>query len=290
MNILCNKLFLILGINLMLINLGNCVAATQTTFENLLLQSSKGGHYIAPTSEELTKAEALFRQMFRQDESNALKKKWSEIGFEWLTLDENGKEITVLREKEDMKLGRGFYAFQKSGKGNILEAPHTFSDVNTGEIAAKLFLGYNFPAAAWSTVPRKQADMAHLSSSYFMSFSRAFALEMPNHYLIQLHGFAQAKRKSVEAINASMVLSSGSKNQFPELLKMAACLKKNVSQEVRIYPTDSSELGATTNSIGKMFRNMNHENFIHIEMSEQMRSTLLESPGLLEKLKVCFPK
>lgn len=286
---LSNKLNFILRACLMIFHMEYCAAATQTTFENILVQASKDGHYVVPTYKELNKAETLFRQMFQGDGQAILKQEWDELGFELLSFHENEKYITVLREKENKKQGRGFYAFQKTTNNNALEAPHTFSDINTDKIANKLFLEYKFAACAWSTVPRDQADLTHLSSSYFMAYSRAFALEKPNDYLIQLHGFAQEKRQSAEAKNASIVLSSGIHYAFSELFKMGACLKQQVNPEVRIYPVDIRELGATTNSIGKMFRTMNNGNFIHIELSTHLRRSLLEKPDLLKKLNGCFP-
>lgn len=277
---------LIIITNLFIVN----AFAAQMTLENLLLSASKNANYKAPTSTEVKRAETLFRQLFRGDTSNLIKKQWEELGFEILHINENGKDIIVLREIKSKKWGRGFYAFQSKVKANLLQATHAFSDEDTGAIVAELFKRFKFSATAWNTAHRKQADVAHLTSSYMLAFSRAFALEMPNYYIIQLHGFSQNKRKTAAARNAHIILSTGSFKPLPFLFQMETCLKNNVNREVLIFPVDVSELGATTNAIGDMLRAMQNEHFIHIELSREMRTALLQYPQLLEKLNLCFPK
>lgn len=280
---------LILVAVLIMIDVGPCGAQTSTQFEQLILQAKRGGEYIAPTSAELIKAEDLFRRLFRGERNDELIKTWGDLGFEWMEIIDNGKQIQVLREKPDQKLGRGFYAFQAMHKGNAIEAPHTFSDLHTGEIAAKLFLYRGFSAGAWSTVHRRQADMAHMSSSYFMAFSRAFILEMPKRYIIQLHGFSQEKRETPVGLKANIVLSNGHSLVSRELDELRACIQQDINENVYIYPREITELGATTNSIGTQLNAIDPGHFIHIELSAFIRTTLLMKPTLLQTFEGCLP-
>lgn len=282
-------LFLILAASLGFGCLGLHNVAADSLFERLVLEASAGGRYMAPASVELNKAERLFRRMFRMERLDTLQEKWNTLGFEMLRLNEAGKAILVLREGKNQKKGRGFYAFQMGERSNILEAPHSFTDLNTREIAIQLFLEHTFAAGAWNTVTREDADMAHLSESYFIVFSRAFARERPNQYLIQLHGFSEENHDDGTFEPAGMIVSGGTKTLSLHIFQIGTCLKQRVNQDAKIFPTEIEKLGGTTNAIGRMLRSEKHSGFVHLEMDEGIRRNLSRSPELRQELVECLP-
>lgn len=258
-------------------------------FKDYLIEARQGGTYVGASEEDLNQAEKLFQQMFRGEDNDELISNWKKLGFELIKTRYLAKQITIIQEQSDKKMGRGFYAFQQLGLGNALQAPHSESDLHTGAIVQTLFLHHQFAAAGWNTVQRRQADVAHLPKTYFMAFSKAFAKEMPERYLIQLHGFSEEKRSSMEGKETQFIISNGTKSPSHALMKMNNCLR-NLTIPTRIYPIDIKELGATTNVIGKMLRSINFQGFIHLEMSAGIRKALIHQPDLIMKLKDCIPE
>lgn len=283
------------GIKLIRICLINCIimslsfANSISDLQHLIREAQQGGSYVAASPEEIEKAAVLFNQTLTTPNlTNTLKRQWDALDFELLEVQLDEKYIRIVREKSDKKFGRGFYAFQANIQGNSLEAPHTFTDLKTGEIALKLFAQFPYSASAWSTVIRDQADMAHLTSSYFMAFSQVFLRERPGHYLIQLHGFSQEKRSSSLGQQADIILSSGAIENESVLNTIQNCLLSTLSQKVYVYPKDIGELGATTNAINKTFSVKERKAFIHIEMSGYMRQLLVSDSSALKKLNHCL--
>lgn len=269
------------------------------SLSDMLKLASHGGAYVVPAAREVEKAESLFKRCFVRCDDKAVIQGWQQLGFEVQRAEHGGQDLIVIREKSDAKQGRGFYVFYpESATVTVLEAPHSFKDENTREIQLNLLEEGRFRAAAWNTVPRHyaingvtvDADMAHLQGTYFMAFSRAFASQLPTGKLVQLHGFAQAKRRSGKGFDASMVVSAGSQIQTDAMLEMGRCLKSAGLGNIRMYPTEIRELGATTNSIGEALRAKGHAGFVHIEMSAQTRLALLNDKNEHMKLLRCLEK
>lgn len=274
-------------------------AAAAESVTSLLRSASRDGAYVAPASREVEQAEALFQRCFEQCDDAAVRQGWQQLGFDVVQAEHGGQPLIVIRENANAKRGRGFFAFRpKSASTTVLQAPHSFKDEHTREILLHLLEQGGFRAAAWNTVPRHyelngmkvDADMAHLQNTYFLAFSRAFARQFAAGKLVQLHGFAQGKRRSGDGANAEMVVSSGSREPTPVVLEMGACLQRAGLGEVRIYPTQIRELGATTNTSGIALRGMEHAGFVHIEMSAQARLTLLNNKTERAKLLRCLEK
>ena len=266
---------------------------------DMLKSASRNGAYVAPSALEVEQAEALFQRCFAKCDDQAVIQGWQQLGFEVLQAEHGGQALTVIREKSDAKQGRGFYVFYPESNGStVLEAPHSFKDENTREIQLSLLAGGRFRAAAWNTVPRHyelngmtvDADMAHLQGTYFLAFSRAFASHLPAGKLVQLHGFAQGKRRSGAGFDAEMVVSSGSQVQTGSMLQLGHCLQRADLGKIRLYPTEIHELGATTNSIGNALRAQGHAGFVHIEMSAQARLVLLNDKSQRAKFLKCLEK
>ncbi len=266
---------------------------------SLLRQSSQGGKYVPADQREIAQAEALFSLTLQNPGDHKLAKDWLGIGFDLLQISEPGGTFAVLREQDARREGRGFYVIRlgKSDK-TLLQAPHSFKDEHTREIVLNMMLQSRISAAVWNTVPRYyeengmkiDADMAHLNQTYFLAFSRAFGKLNKDGHIIQIHGFSQGKRKSGAGGQADMVISSGTSYPTEALLKMASCLKRKLTPNALVYPTEVRELGGTTNSIGEALQQMGHAGFMHIEMSAPIRQQALKNPDLTTRFLGCLPK
>ncbi len=281
-----------------------CQAVAAENLPQMLDAASREGAYIAPAAREVAQAEALFlRCLELGDDRQAqcgdtqAQQGWRQLGFEAVEARHGGRSLWVIREIGKNRQGRGFFAFfPGSVSTTALQAPHAFKDENTREIVLHLLAEGDFRAAAWNTVPRTyerdgvkvDADMAHLQETYFMAFSRAFARRYGAGKLVQLHGFAQEKRRSESGASAEVVVSAGSRTPTPAVLGAGRCLKRAGLGEVRIYPDEIRELGATTNLIGSALRALGHNGFIHIEMSGSCRLRLLNEQVARGKLLHCL--
>ena len=278
------RLSLILG----LVFFSQYVAASE--IRTLLYEASQDGQYVPADVTELDKAESLFLQVMQGENDPQLKNEWNSIGFDLLNFKEKGKKYIAIQEQLTRKEGRGFYLFLlDSTSTSVLQAPHSFKDLRTREITLDMVLSSDYPAAAWNTVPRDLADLAHLEQTFFMSFSRAFARRYAHGDLFQLHGYAQEKRNTRIGQVSEFILSSGTSTPRNTVLEAAACLKRNVSDKTYIYPLEVKELGATTNTIGKALRALWHEGFMHIEISRGIRERLLTESKLQRSFINCLP-
>ncbi|MDX8405204.1 MAG: hypothetical protein R8K50_03545 [Mariprofundus sp.] len=269
------------------------VAACATVAE-MLSTASSGGDYQTPDTAALEQAEILFQRCFTDCDAQTAQQ-WQKLGFEVIKTELNDQPVIVIQEKS--KRGRGFYLFRPhSSSTTVIQAPHSFKDMRTRQILLQLMQEGDFRAAAWNTVPRHyqrhgvrvDSDMAHLPSSYFLAFSRAFARRFSAGRLIQLHGFAQSKRRSASGADAAMVISSGSRDTTAAVLRMGSCLQRADFGAVRVYPRDIHELGATTNTIGRALRLLGHQGFVHIEMSAATRKALQYTPDQRNRLQGCL--
>lgn len=248
----------------------------------LRVDASRDGEYRFPGAEELRGAETLFRRTLARGESlAALQAAWGALAFELRPVRDRGTDFWVLRERENAKKGRGFYVFRTGRTPAIaVEAPHCSFDKLTGEIAMSLMLDGPFIAGAWSTAPRQQADLAHLSESYFQSFTAAYAQAYPQGLLIQLHGFEQGKRKSQAAAEADVILSGCAASAPSWLKRMSDALKRDLREVVKLYPDDVKDLGGTANAQAQILRDLGHDGFAHIEIGQETRQRMTEDPTL----------
>lgn len=288
----CAILMSILGLTV----LTPAIAPTQV-LGNLLEQASIGRNYQPISPGEFLQAEYLFLRTLKGECSYQLRQEWQSLGFTMKQVNENGSDLLVLHESEGRRLGRGFYAFHQSLPRPIaLQAPHSFKEYHTRQIILTMMRESNAAAAAWNTVPRtfKQfgatidADVAHQEFTFYKAFSRAFATLYTNGYILQMHGFAQEKRKTQAASVADIILSSGRQNPGPAVLGLGQCLKQHIPGVVQIYPRDVLELGATTNSIGHTLMQIGHQGFIHIEVSRQIRQRMLTEPAIRLPILQCL--
>ena len=254
-------------------------------------------HFLLPTDKEHQNAQKLFFHTLRGEKTAILAKKWATLNFHLKEVQHGKRRFLVLFEADEHRNGRGFYLFNPESKNPlILTSPHRNYDRYTGHIAYLLFVKGDFLCAAWNTFPRypngriqtSGQDLAHQNGTYFTALTLVFAKVLPQGSFVQLHGFSQAKRKTVVAQNADLILSSGNSSHSKYFLQLAGRLKRDISENVRIYPEETKALGGTTNVSGQILAANGHQGFIHVEMSLGLREQLKEGTEIFSKFLEAF--
>jgi hypothetical protein len=193
-----------------------------------------------------------------------------EAGFALISGRDDGGEIWILRELEGKRSGAGFYALRAKGLPVCIQAPHTFFDQGTGELALATFAKLRASCLCANTVHRREVDVAHAEESLFLSATEGL-LEARKWPIVQLHGFA---RDSLPQNVAAVVSEGAPRTTASARLQKALHLEPG---RVLLYPRDTRELGGTKNIVGARARAAGAL-FLHIEMSPEARQTLLDSP------------
>jgi len=276
-----------------------CVCATSLASASDLSKAwkqSQVGVFVPSSSQDVLDAHRLFSQMLQGQRVRA--SAWDALGMQVEHLRYKGEVVLVVHEQTQHQYGRGFFVIRQKETDSplLLQAPHSFKDLYTGRIALKLWMAGNAKAAAWNTVPRwydaqgqkVDADMAHRGETFFLAFSKAFAKRYPEGRTLQLHGFSQQKRETSQARSADIILSSGSKHLNSSVQHFGRCLKQQLTDQVLLYPTEVSELGGTRNVISRELRYHAAHDFIHMEMSFELRSGLRKDKDLRHRLLACL--
>jgi hypothetical protein len=192
------------------------------------------------------------------------------------------------------KAGGGFYVFRTGGKPGCVQAPHTFFDEGTGDLALAVFEQLQLSCLFTNTVHRKavsspgaSADVAHEASSLFNAATLGL-MDASDGPVFQLHGFGSSTAPSgVEAI-----VSEGRPAPAAESLaaRFRSALQTELGGDVRLFDVDVKVLGATTNVQGEAVRAANRA-FMHVELSAPTRKRLLKDPQpLLRALSKVMPR
>lgn len=231
------------------------------------------------------------------------------MSLRWIELQNT--QIALLAEQAEQREGRGAFAFRAPVAGQddpaanqdapidrvpiLLQAPHRFADLRTGELARLLFTEHPFDAAAWSTVHRNRTaadggttDLSRRDDSALIALSRSFASSAPEGLIVQLHGFERSSRRSAAGRRADLILSNGTRSPDAGLQRLFGCLSTTLDAQVMLYPWDVAELGATRNPIGGALRAQGHLGFRHLELSRELRQRLLEDAGQRAQLAHCL--
>jgi hypothetical protein len=267
------------------------------TLEHLLERASTERVYRHVSLAEVQQVEPLFLRMFQGERSMQLRQAWLSLGFNMQSVNDNGAEFLVLYESDGRRTGRGLYVFRQSLPQPLaLQAPHSFQEYHTRQIVLDMIREHNVAAAAWNTVPRSieqdgttiNADLAHQDASFFTAFSRAFATHYVNGRIVQIHGFDQQKRRTQAGATAAMIISSGREIPTPAVLAAGQCLKQYIPGPVHIYPNDVTELGATTNAVGRTLTQLGNPGFLHLEISIGMRQRMRHDALLRQSVLQCI--
>lgn len=275
--------------------------ARTSSIQDFLENAQQKTRYRLPETDELARAETLFGRMLEgagdPDALSGLKTEWQALGMALETVTDGGRTFLALSESPSQRRGRGVFLFPAMPVGDLLlQAPHSFKDLYTGDIGRRIFLEGRFSGAAWNTVPRDAAiegapataDLSDLTDTWFAALARAFARRYPNGHVVQLHGYAQECRRSLAGAVSDMIISNGTDHPPPWLAGMDRCLEDRFSVAVSRFPIEIGELGATQTSIGRVLRQMGHAGFLHLEMSKPMRERLRDNEDARRDLLGCL--
>jgi hypothetical protein len=219
-----------------------------------------------------------------------------------------GGTYWALIEQRDRVRGAGAYVFRvappEAGPTILLQAPHNFYDMGTGRLAAELFFGpaqgarpralftntiHRYQLAPGNKKKRKHnpADVAHNPQHAFSIATEAFGLAAGPVRVIQLHGFGSRTDDDGEGEvgSVAMVVSAGDEGgSSPLSAALAAAFVAEFGPDVKRFPEDVRFLGATTNAQGRLLRKQGGADFVHVEMSSELRKRLADSAQLRGKL------
>ncbi|WP_126173418.1 hypothetical protein [Altericroceibacterium xinjiangense] len=207
---------------------------------------------------------------------------------------------TVLEPTVDGCRGGGIYAVRPPAEDPLplfIGAPHRGADRLTGTITYRLFLERNPAAAAWNSIPRRAdgecgqggSDIAHIRRHFFTAFSSAFAEAYPAGRVVQIHGFDVNRRTTAPARASAVILSGGTDRVTPAVQAVGDCLKVELpNHPVLLFPVDTQELGARTNTQGQALRSAGFGGFVHVELSLAFRQELAGDASLRAQLGQCL--
>lgn len=223
-----------------------------------------------------------------------------------LELDGTREHLWVIVEPADDRRGRGAYLFRlgelegpdaASRVEHVLQAPHSYFDEHSGEIALGMFVEPGAavaPARALllNTVHRhlqfdgerrkreepgdNPADAAH-RPDHPLARATARLLTEQRIALIQLHGF----ERNAEEEEADVIVSAGQKTVRPASSGVVERLEADVAGfSISHFGEPGAErLGGTSNVQAKAAREA-HRCFVHVEMSARLRERLREDGEL----------
>ncbi|WP_428266852.1 hypothetical protein [Haliangium sp.] len=218
------------------------------------------------------------------------------LGFHVEAWQVGDQRFWALLEAPEARRGAGAYVVRvgpaTTGAEIVLQAPHTFYDLGTGDIAARLFFSssagahvralfvntahrYGGPRQAPPPGEHSDSDLCHITDHVFQDATRAAAEAVGATIVVQLHGFSDAPELP-EAI-----LSSGQREASSPLVHALSRELEPVLGKVRRYPEDIAKLGATTNTQGKLLAGYPDARFVHIELSAGTRDRLRDSDELM---------
>ncbi len=205
---------------------------------------------------------------------------------------------TIIEERPGKARAQGVYLIKHAGERPhpmLVTAPHRGADRYTGPLAAAVFAETDASAAAWNSAPRGRADnssghdLAQLERHLFTAFATGFAEVHPNGKIIQLHGFDPAKRQTESGRRADVILSSGSERPSPLVQSIGGCLADRLpTYDVRVFPTEVSELGALNNAQARVLHKLGHDVFVHVELSLRLRAALIKGSELRSAFGECL--
>ena len=265
---------------------------TVATKELLLLdkikarRDSKNVRYVAPNSAELEVFSTWFRSVVASAETHTQSVAQAPMGFE---LDTSNASFWLAGEQASHKRGVGAFVVRVGPALNwVVQAPHTFFDVGTLEIAATCFEVLNARALLVNTVRRSNSDeqdmqreeraelarggeadsdLAHAPRSFFSTAHATFVQSAASYSTLQIHGFRDELLPQVSA-----VVSAAGTNASAGAL--ARHLQAVLGPEaVRLYPSQVKKLGGTGNVQAQLSK-ASGSAFIHLELSRTLRDRL----------------
>lgn len=196
-------------------------------------------------------------------------------------LDHSGQRWLLLREGGEAWRGAGGFLFRLGEVEHevVLQAPHSFHDRGTGELAYEAFKAtsvrgfffnslhrhHSYPKRQASTHP---ADLAHTTRSAFHSLSVSWLERFEAGRIVQLHGFDASGRRG----DWDVILSVGVRSEVGVGLDRLRDRLIPLLGATARYPEDVRQLGATSNTLAKWCAARAPGRFVHVELSPAARA------------------
>lgn len=253
-------------------------------------QNDPRGEYAPAPEPGRLRARTLARDLVATAEAGdpgllaALAEEAAALGFELVAVQAAGESVAVLRDTSGDGRGLLVVRFGAAARPVVLQAPHSFFDIGTGQLAAEIMARSDFRVLQVNTRHRTvaetepgrppPADLAHRTDSWFHALTLGVldALEQP--LLVQLHGFG---RQSLPDEGVDVVASCGATDHTALLAAFADSLSSGLpGLGVARYPDDISVLGGTTNVQGRALLGRAGAAFLHLELSPEARKRVLD--------------
>lgn len=244
-------------------------------------KNKRASFYQQYTNSQLNLARSAFENILRNNINDDVVENLQSLNL----MIHKQHDFWIINEKSKPYSGQGMYAIRITTENQLLlQAPHAYSDLMTGSLVLKMMKESKIKAISINTIGRKykkhngnliSADMAHISKSLFLEFSKAFGTVFNEASIIQLHGFNAKKRNPSEKYQ--LIISNGTPSVSLKLMYQKNCLNDVFSIQSHIYPNDVNFLGGTKNVIGQEIRHLGFDGFEHIEMSLEVRKKLNKS-------------
>ena len=257
------------------------------------IKARRGGasvRYATPEPAELESFRVWFRGLISASESNAPPPAALVQAFE---LDASAAPLWLAGEQAGARRGAGVFVL-RAGTATpwLIEAPHTFFDVGTLEIAETCFEVLGARALLVNTVRRTSSadedmdpseraetaraagadsDLAHAPQSFFATAHSALLSSTSGYATLQLHGFRDELVPGVAAI----VSAAGTNANVDVVARQLRALLGD--DAVRLYPKEVKQLGGTRNVQARLSQ-ASGAPFIHLELSKTLRDRLKTDP------------
>jgi len=254
---------------------------------------SRGAAFRGPAGEELDDYGKWVRAVAKSAWADRLPTKLAPEGFVG-ALGDSGA-LWVLEEHPRHKRGAGLVALRPStGRPILIEAPHSFFDGDTLELALRAFDELRARALVVNTMHRggngsqeerrrlalsgeSPFDVAHAKDTFFAR-AHVVLLELdPGLTTIQIHGFSNDTAPGVDAV-VSSALTDGDVRRLAKAIRETTGLTN-----IRTYPDQIDVLGATTNVQAMACRDARTP-FFSVELSRSVRSRMKKEPELARRL------
>jgi hypothetical protein len=245
------------------------------------------GHYRRPTTDEIERATRLFKSTFAGDaDFDDLQTRWDGEGLELVLVNGGEESFWVLQEKDRERFGRGIVVFRRSDSVPLmLQAPHSFFDRDTDEIALRLFVQSRCRVCFWNSVHRRIADLADEEDSFLNGLTVAFEQSCPHGRTVQLHGFYDDPKRPRFDRSVNLIISQGTDTPTSRFLRFAQTVRQESTPfEAAVYPQDVRALGGTLNRQRQVLLREGNDDFVHLEMSPGFRQAVLDDRDLRGRL------
>jgi hypothetical protein len=239
---------------------------------DVVVASRSDERFVVPTEEQRAAFSALVADVARAAPSGVLPATTTDraaaLGF---ALRQDGG-VAVLSDAPGALRGAGVVAVRLGALPSelVLQAPHPFFDVGTGEIGAAMFDAGGVRALVVASANRdaaEGADPAHAPAGWFQSATDGLATALPRPLFVQVHGFG------AKTSEACAVVSEGPTRLEPgrierialDLVGVLGCTTVRTGAEV-------PALAARTNAQGKLL--VDRAAFLHLELAAGVREDL----------------